>query len=146
MLQVTETHQTFITKIINNPYNTPNMKKTVLIVDDKHEIRNLLHMFLSKDYNIVAFENGKSAFDWLQLGNLPDGIISDIEMPEIDGRKFLGLLKSSGIFGQIPIIMLSSIHNSDERIRLLDMGADDYLVKPFNPAELKLRLSKLMKN
>lgn len=122
------------------------MKKTVLIVDDKPEIRNLLNMFLSKDYDIVAFENGKSAYEWLQAGNKPDGIISDIQMPELDGRKFLSLIKSSGVFHSIPIIMLSSIHNSDERIKLLDMGADDYLVKPFNPAELKIRLAKLMKN
>jgi DNA-binding response OmpR family regulator len=122
------------------------MKKTVLIVDDKLEIRNLLNMFLSKDFNVISFENGRVAFNWLQEGNLPDGIITDIQMPEIDGRKFLSMIKSSGIYQNIPVIMLSSIHSSDERIKMLDMGADDYVVKPFNPAELKIRLSKLLKN
>ena len=122
------------------------MKKTVLILDDKHEIRNLLNMYLSKEYEVVSFENGLSAYNWLQEGNIPDGIVSDIEMPELDGRKFLGLIKSSGAFSNIPIIMLSSIHNSDERIKLLDQGADDYMIKPFNPAELKVRLAKVMKN
>ena len=122
------------------------MKKTVLILDDKHEIRNLLNMYLSKEYEVVSFENGLLAYNWLQEGNIPDGIVSDIEMPELDGRKFLGLIKSSGAFNSIPIIMLSSIHNSDERIKLLDQGADDYMIKPFNPAELKVRLAKVMKN
>ena len=122
------------------------MKKTVLILDDKHEIRNLLNMYLSKEYDVVSFENGLLAYNWLQEGNIPDGIVSDIEMPELDGRKFLGLIKSSGAFNSIPIIMLSSIHNSDERIKLLDQGADDYMIKPFNPAELKVRLAKVMKN
>jgi DNA-binding response OmpR family regulator len=122
------------------------MKKTVLIVDDKKEIRNLLNMFLSNDFNVVSFENGRAAFDWLQSGNMPDGIISDIQMPEIDGGKFLNLIKSSGVFRHIPVIMLSSILNSEERIKMLNMGADDYVVKPFNPAELKVRLNKLVKN
>lgn len=122
------------------------MKKTVLVVDDKLEIRNLLNMFLSKDFEVVTFENGRAAIEWMQAGNLPDGIISDIQMPEIDGRKFLSLIKSSGIFQHIPVIMLSSILNSEERIKLLDLGADDYIVKPFNPAELKIRLNKLLKN
>lgn len=122
------------------------MKKKVIVIDDKYEIRNLLNMFLSKDYEVVTFENGHTAFTWLQSGNIPDGIISDIQMPELDGRKFLSLVKSSGMFNKIPIIMLSSIHNSDERIKMLDMGADDYVVKPFNPAELKVRLSRLIKN
>ena len=122
------------------------MKMKKKVIDDKYEIRNLLNMFLSKDYEVVTFENGHTAFTWLQSGNIPDGIISDIQMPELDGRKFLSLVKSSGMFNKIPIIMLSSIHNSDERIKMLDMGADDYVVKPFNPAELKVRLSRLIKN
>ncbi|MCF8380740.1 MAG: response regulator transcription factor [Bacteroidales bacterium] len=122
------------------------MKKTVLILDDKHEIRNLLNMYLSKDYNVVAFPNGLEAINWLQEGNIPDGIISDINMPEVDGREFLGMIKTSGAFKTIPIIMLSSIQNSDERIKLLDMGANDYMIKPFNPAELKVRLAKIINN
>jgi len=122
------------------------MKKTVLIVDDTQVIRSLLILFLSHDFNVVSFENGRTAFNWLQAGNLPDGIISDIEMPEIDGRKFLSMIKTSGVFKNIPVIMLSSIQNTDEKINLLDMGADEYIVKPFNPAELKTRLGKLIRN
>jgi DNA-binding response OmpR family regulator len=122
------------------------MKKTVLIVDDTQVIRSLLILFLSQDFNVVSFENGRTAFYWLQAGNLPDGIITDSQIPEIDGYKFLKLIKTSGVFQNIPVIMLSNTHNSDERNKLLDLGADEYIVKPFNPAELKIKLNKLIKN
>ncbi len=77
-------------------------------------------------------------------GNMPDLIISDIRMPEMRGDEFLAYLKLNELFKQIPVVMLSSEDSTSERIRLLEEGAEDYIVKPFNPQELKIRIKKIL--
>lgn len=119
-------------------------KKQILIVDDKESIAKILSAYLGSEYEIVFFDNPTKALPWLQGGNMPDLIVSDIRMPEMRGDEFLMLLKQDEIFRQIPVIMLSSEDSTSERIRLLESGADDYIVKPFNPMELKLRVKKLI--
>ena len=81
----------------------------------------------------------------MEQDNIPDIIVSDIDMPEMDGFTLLKNLKSSSIFEDIPFIILSSIDNSAEKIRCLKMGADDYVVKPFNPEELEARIANIIR-
>ena len=73
-----------------------------------------------------------------------DLIISDIRMPEMRGDEFLSYMKKNELFKSIPIIMLSSEESTTERIRLLEEGAVDYILKPFNPMELKVRIKKII--
>jgi len=117
---------------------------TILIVDDKETIATIINYDLSSEYKILWFENPIKAIAWLQEGNMPDLIISDIKMPEMRGDDFLHYLKSSELFKNIHVIMLSAEDSTSERIRLLSEGADDYLVKPFNPMELKIRIKKVL--
>lgn len=84
------------------------------------------------------------AIEWLHEGNEPDLIISDIRMPKMTGSEFLHYLKSNELFKHIPVMMLSSEESTTERIRLLEEGAVDYILKPFNPMELKVRLKKFL--
>jgi len=119
------------------------MKKIVL-VDDKESIGKVVSFYLSKDYDFSYFENPPKAIQWLQEGNIPDLIISDIRMPEMKGDEFLHFLKSNALFKHIPVVMLSSEDSTSERIRLLEEGAEDYIVKPFNPLELKIRIKKII--
>ena len=79
-----------------------------------------------------------------KLQRSPDLIISDIRMPEMRGDEFLAYLKLNELFKQIPVVMLSSEDSTSERIRLLEEGAEDYIVKPFNPMELKIRIKKIL--
>lgn len=116
------------------------MKQKILLVDDKGEFRKLMTIFLSNNYEVETAENGLSALSKLQSGYLPDIIITDLMMPEIDGRTLVSQLKASGAFRHIPIIVLSSIAKSEEKILMLKTGADDYLSKPFNPDELEIRI------
>ena len=120
------------------------MKKQILVIDDKPEISRIIKMFLGNEYNVIAKENGLDAFEWLKNGNIPDSIISDIQMPELDGFEFVKQLKFSGSFNNIPIIMLSSIEESNQRIEMYKLGVDDYMIKPFNPEELQVRLSNVL--
>ena len=112
-------------------------RKKVLIVDDKEQIAKILFAYLHKDYECFYMQNPPQA-------NMPDLIISDIRMPEMRGDEFLAYLKLNELFKQIPVVMLSSEDSTSERIRLLEEGAEDYIVKPFNPQELKIRIKKIL--
>jgi len=101
-------------------------------------------MFLIDEYHVLTASNGIEALEMMKNGNIPDSIISDIQMPEMNGIKFLEELKISKNFRGIPVMILSSIDSTKERIKMLREGADDYLVKPFSPEELKVRLTKLI--
>lgn len=118
--------------------------KKVLIVDDKIQIAKILYAYLHNDYECSYMQNPIEALRWLHEGNLPDLIISDIRMPEMRGDEFLEYLKHNELFRHIPIVMLSSEDSTSERIRLLEVGAEDYIVKPFNPMELKIRIKKIL--
>lgn len=118
--------------------------KKVLIVDDETTILKLLNHYLSPYYTVTVMNDAKEALLWMQEGNVPDAIIADIQMPNMGGEAFLNQLKSSGFFREIPVIMLSGLENSTERIKFLKLGARDYVVKPFNPEELYLRIKNLI--
>lgn len=119
-------------------------KPKILIVDDKEQIAKILYAYLSQDYQCFYVENPVKALRWLYEGSMPDLIISDIRMPEMRGDEFLQHLKNNELFRQIPVVMLSSEDSTSERIRLLEQGAADYIVKPFNPMELKVRIKRIL--
>lgn len=118
--------------------------KKVLIVDDEATILKLLNHYLSSYYTVTVMPDARQALLWMQEGNVPDVIVADIQMPNMDGDSFLKQIKSSGFFRDIPVIMLSGLENSAERIKFLKLGARDYVVKPFNPEELYLRIKNLI--
>ena len=114
------------------------MKKTILLLDDKESIAKVVAVYLSGEYDVVYFDNALKGIQWLQEGNKPDLIISDIRMPVMRGDEFLEYVKNNELFKSFPVIILSSEESTSERIRLLEVGASDYIVKPFNPMELKM--------
>lgn len=122
------------------------MKRTILIIDDKKEFRRLTKTILLSYYEVESAENGMQALSLLQTGLIPDLIVCDLIMPILDGIDFIEQLKSSGAFKDIPIIILSSVDKSDEKIKLIKLGVNDYMEKPYNPAELLARIENLLNN
>jgi DNA-binding response OmpR family regulator len=116
----------------------------ILVVDDKRSLSELVAQFLGQTHEVITTENGLVAMSWLQQGNMPDLIITDLEMPEMDGFEFIKQVKNSGLFSDIPIVVLSCRESSADRIECLRLGADDYMVKPFNPEELLIKVDKLL--
>lgn len=117
------------------------MKKKILVVDDEKSICLLLENFLSQDYDVVSFNDGLEGLEWLEE-NLPDLIISDIQMTKMDGYEFLTSVRQKGFTKHTPVIMLSGKSESKERIKCYKLGAQDYLTKPFNPEELEELVKK----
>lgn len=121
------------------------MKKKILILDDKTEFRTLTKTILSSKFEVESAENGIQGLALLQSGYMPDLIVTDLMMPVLGGKDFVEQIKNSGVFSHIPVIVLSSIDKSDEKIKLINLGANDYLEKPYNPAELLARIENLLK-
>ncbi len=120
------------------------MKKKILVIDDELSIRLLLENFLSKSYEVVTKNDGMEALKWMEDGNMPDLIVADIQMPNLDGYEFIKNVRTSGFFKEIPMIMLSGIESSQEKVKCLKLGANDYMIKPFNPEELSIRIEILL--
>lgn len=112
------------------------MKKKVLVIDDELSIRILLENFLKKEYEVVTKNDGMEGLKWMEEGNIPDLIVADIQMPNLDGYEFIKNVRASGYFKDIPLIMKLGIESSTEKVKCLKLGANDYIVKPFNPEEL----------
>jgi two-component system, chemotaxis family, chemotaxis protein CheY len=121
------------------------MKKTLLALDDELSILKILDFYFNKTYNVVAKQNGKEALEWMQQGVIPDVIIADVNMPEINGLEFIRQIRASGFFKDVPLIMLSGNEGSSDKIKCLKAGADDYLIKPFNPEELEARIDNIFR-
>lgn len=117
------------------------MRHKILVIDDELSIRLLLENFLSQDYDVVCVSDGVQALEWLE-GNLPDLIICDIQMPNMDGYRCLEMIRQRGYTKHTPIVMLSGTEASKERIKCYKLGAQDYLTKPFNPEELEEIIKK----
>lgn len=117
------------------------MRHKILIIDDEKSIRLLLQNFLTKNYDVESQSDGMHALEWLE-GNLPDLIICDLQMPNLDGYHFLEKLRQRGFTKHTPVIMLSGVESSKERIKCYRLGAQDFLTKPFNPDELSEVINK----
>ena len=114
-------------------------KSSVLIVDDENaNIVTLTHI-LSPEYKIYAAKNGQDAIEIAQE-YLPDVILLDILMPEMDGYEVLSLLKNTEEIQSIPVIFVTGLANAAHEERGLGIGAADYITKPFSPAIVKLRV------
>lgn len=120
------------------------MKRVLLIVDDDLSILKLLNFILSKEYDIVVKTNGFDALDWLENGNMPELIISDLAMPTFDGQAFVKNVKISGFYKDIPVVLLSAAHDLEEQVAVMPFKVDAYLQKPFNPTILKSQISKIL--
>lgn len=123
---------------------TPTLPKIVIIEDDP-ALQMVIKRFIESRFQVTAFNNGMDALSYLQEGNIPDIIVSDLNTPQLNGYDFIKQVKSSGFFNAIPVIILSGEESTESRIKCLEAGADDYIVKPFNPRELEARINVILK-
>jgi len=120
------------------------MKKSLLIVDDEPSICLILEHYFGADYHVVVKGNGLEAMQWLEQGNSPDAIVADYDMPLMDGPDFIRQIRASSRYRDVGLIILSGKDSTSDKIKCLRLGADDYMVKPFNPEELSLRIQNLL--
>src|SRR5258707_6123759 len=112
----------------------------LLVVDDNAQNREVLSRHLQRQgYYVVTVENGRQAIEMMSSAPF-DLLLLDIMMPEMDGYEVLRLLKQDKAFSHIPVIMISALDEIESVVRCIEMGAEDYLPKPFNPVLLRARI------
>ena len=116
--------------------------KKVLVIDDEEHLTSLVKAYLVKDgYQVTIANNGREGLDAARRVH-PDLIILDIMMPEMDGYEFIRLLR---VDSDTPVIFLTAKVDEQERVLGLELGADDYIVKPFYPRELISRVRAVLR-
>ena len=115
----------------------------LLVIEDNRDVRDFIISILKNNYILVKAHDGEEGYK-IALEKMPDLIISDIMMPRLTGDKMCERLKNNPITSHIPIILLTAKSSDEDKINGLDIGADDYLIKPFNDKELLARINNLI--
>jgi DNA-binding response OmpR family regulator len=122
-----------------------SLELNLLIVEDDKFMQSILSKYFSNLFQLQIFSDGLDAFSYLQNGNIPDLIITDLKTPKLGGVEFIKQIKASNFFRSIPIMVLSGEESSEMIVKCLDAGADDFIVKPFNPKELEARIKVILR-
>lgn len=122
-----------------------NSPKSLLIIDDEPSTSKVLEHFLRKDFQVVTKSDGMEGMAWLEEGYKVDMIIADLNMPNLNGKEFVRVVRASNLYSDIPIIILSGTDESSERIQCLNLGADDFMLKPFNPMEVVAKVNAILR-
>ena len=121
------------------------IKRTVLVVDDEKDLRELVAFHLAQDgYAVSEAENGTEALR-SAAGERPALVILDVMLPDVDGLEICRRLRADPATATVPIIMLTARAGEVDRVLGLEMGADDYVVKPFSPRELVARVHAVLR-
>lgn len=119
--------------------------RKILIVDDDETTLNILEFFLVKEgYGVVKAMDGEQAMEAMLNAQPLDLAILDILLPYRNGTELLTLFRANDLFKNTPIIMLTKKSSDEDIVKALDAGADDFIVKPFRPAEILARIKRLL--
>ncbi len=119
--------------------------KTIFVVDDEHDILELLKLQLTKaSFTVKTFDKGRDFLEKIKTG-VPDMVILDLMLPDIEGTEICKTIRKTDQFKLLPIIMLTAKGEELDRILGLELGADDYLAKPFSPRELVARIKAVLR-
>ncbi len=132
------------TEIVNEKIESDDDERLeILIVEDNSDLRSFIKDMLQKDYHVIEAVDGQDGFDKAEAA-VPDLILSDVMMPRIDGFDLCKQLKANEKTNHIPVILLTAKALLENKLEGLELGADDYLVKPFDENELKARIKNLI--
>ncbi len=119
--------------------------ETILLVDDEKNIVDLARMYLEKEnFRVKSAADGATALDLIERSP-PALMVLDLMLPKVDGWEVCRRVRGSQTFGDLPIIMLTARDDDIDKIVGLELGADDYLTKPFNPRELVARVKAILR-
>ncbi len=123
-------------------FDTSARKYRILVVDDERRMVGFIRLNLEQDgFEVIEAFNGTEALNRLR-DSLPDLILLDVMMPDIDGFEVLRTIRE---ISQVPVIMLTAKGEEDDKVKGLELGADDYVTKPFSPRELVSRVKAVLR-
>jgi len=121
-------------------------QRTILVVEDDPPLAKLIQFCLAREgFEVRQAADGEQAMQEFELAPLPDLVIMDVMLPYRNGYELLANLRQRPAWNQVPVIMLTSRGREEDVVQGLDLGASDYLIKPFRPPELMARIRKLLR-
>jgi DNA-binding response OmpR family regulator len=121
------------------------MKATVLLVEDERKLRELIRSYLERaGFTVLSTGSGAEAIA-LAVSAAPDLVVLDLGLPDVSGETVAREVRATGPTGAVPILMLTAKAAEEDRIAGLELGADDYVTKPFSPRELVLRVQAILR-
>ncbi len=125
--------------------SVPVRNNLVLVIEDDKAIARLLRYWLTqRGFDVEILPDGRVAIESLATINPPKMVLLDIMMPFADGFEVLSKIRSQRGWNRVPVIMVTSRSSEDNIVRAFEAGANDYVTKPFKPAELMVRMNRLM--
>ena len=121
------------------------LEQTILVVEDNPDMQEFVRSFLQLRFDVISTMNAQDALEVIEKRK-PNLIITDLMMPKMDGALFVQRIKEQKEHLDIPIIVISAISDEQRRLSLLRLGVDDYMVKPFNPEELMIKVENILIN
>ncbi len=119
---------------------------TIAVVDDEGDIRELVQLHLERaGFKTASFENGDDFIKWMDGGGSPLLCVLDVMLPDVQGTDICRRLRNSREHSDVPIIMLTALDHETDRVTGLELGADDYVTKPFSPRELVARVRAVLR-
>ena len=137
--------QEIANSITAKPIDNPETKYKLLVVEDHADIRLYLRVLFSATYNIIMAENGEEGVR-IARKEIPDLVITDVMMPIMNGFECCRILKEDLKTCHIPIILLTALTDDENIVKGIELGADDYILKPFNPEILRTKVKRLIKS
>lgn len=131
-------------RLSHKAIDTMKIKRNVLVIDDEEIWRLMIRRFLeNRGYSVKTVGSGPEALQMLSSFK-PDIILSDVRMPEMNGFDFLDTVRQLPVMAKIPVVFFSAIDDFDARKTARDLGATDFIVKPFNEKEIDFIISKYL--
>ncbi len=138
---LSETKKTAI--IANNQSAGALNSRIMLVVEDNPDVRTLIRSHFASKYEVLEAGDGREGWN-LALGAVPDVIVSDVLMPDVDGYEFCKKVKKDERTSHIPVLLLTALHSKEHEIKGLSSGADDYITKPFDLSILQTKIENML--
>ena len=124
---------------------TPSSASTALVVEDDADIGKLLQWVLEREgFSVTVLPDGRAAMQRVAFAP-PDLVLLDVMLPHASGHQILAAIRANAAWKAVPVIMLTAKSQEADVVKALDAGANDYMVKPFQPAELRARIRRLVR-
>ena len=130
---------------VQTKIEAPQREMHILIVEDNDDLRNFMQYSLGEEFDVSTADDGVKAWEMIRK-SIPDLVVSDVMMPNMDGFELCRLIKSTYETSHIPVILLTALSEKSEQLHGLGLGADDYLTKPFDMTILRQRIRTMMMN
>ena len=124
----------------------PATAPTVLVVEDDEHISQVLRFMLERQgYQVVHMADGRAASSHITVSNPPALVLLDVMLPYVDGFEIVQLIRSQAAWRDVPVLMLTAKNTERDTVRALDAGANDFVIKPFQPQELLARVRRFLR-